>query len=71
MVRIGGDVVVWARESLTAFGDNLRRLRWSSCPCSERHEHEEMDTALLRAVQKDLQFLARAPLTLVEEPDRR
>ncbi|HXZ70850.1 MAG TPA: hypothetical protein VEH31_08280 [Streptosporangiaceae bacterium] len=27
-----------------------------------------MDTALLRAVQKDLQLLTRRPLTLVDEP---
>ncbi len=60
IVSIGGDVVVWARESLTAFGDNLRQGRWTTCPCGDRHEHEQMDAALLRAVQKDLQFLARA-----------
>jgi hypothetical protein len=58
MVSIGGDVVVWARESLTVFGENLRRGRWTSCPCGDRCEPEEMAAALLRAVQKDLQLLA-------------
>jgi hypothetical protein len=66
-VSIGGDVVVWARESLTAFGDNLRRRRWTSCPCGDRHEHEEMDSALLQAVQRDLRLLARGRLTMVRE----
>ena len=56
--------MIWAWESLTAFGDNLRRRRWTSCPCGDRHEHEEMDTALLRAVQKDLRLLARGTLTI-------
>jgi hypothetical protein len=57
-VSVGGDVTVWAREALTAFGDNLRLKRWTSCPCGDRHEHEDMDTRLLRAVQEDLRLLA-------------
>jgi hypothetical protein len=50
-VSVGGDVAVWAREALTAFGDNLRQGRWTSCPCGDRHEDEDMDTRLLRAAQ--------------------
>jgi hypothetical protein len=63
-VSVGGDVAVWTREALTAFSDNLRRGRWTSCPCGDRHEHEDMDTRLLRAVQDDLRLLARATLTI-------
>jgi hypothetical protein len=63
-VSVGGDVAVRAREALTAFGENLRRERWTSCPCGDRHEHKDMDSRL-RAVQKDLHLLARGTLTIV------
>jgi hypothetical protein len=60
-VRVSGDVVLWAREALTAFTGNLEQRRWSSCPCAGLSEQEPIDNALLYAVRKDLRLLANRP----------
>jgi hypothetical protein len=57
-VHVDGNVVVWAREALQIFTDNLEQHRWSCCPCGEGHGQDKTDAAVLRAVRLDQRHLA-------------
>lgn len=68
-VHVDGNIIVWAREALQVFSDNLEQHRWSCCPCGEEHGQDKTDAAVLRTVRLDQRHLAEwtaegsAPLT--------
>lgn len=54
VVTVGGNTLIWSRDALIAFRDNLQHHRWSSCPCGERHGQDDTDAAVLDVVRGDL-----------------
>jgi hypothetical protein len=54
VVTVGGNTLIWARDALIAFRDNLQHHRWSSCPCGKQHGQNHTDSAVLDALREDL-----------------
>ena len=56
-VTVPRNVLVWTKDTLIVFRDNLAQQWWSSCPCGQDCGQHVTDAAVLRAVRDDLQLL--------------
>ncbi|MDN5920001.1 MAG: hypothetical protein L0I76_33700, partial [Pseudonocardia sp.] len=53
-VWVSGEVLAQTRDSLAGFAEQLRRRRWSPCPCGDDHGQDQITEDVLAAVVGDL-----------------